>query len=298
MKVIILLVLIGIAASLAMVALRRARLLWHSGRLLELIPPEETSLAQGAWVVFFQNLYGITPPGYKRALFGVPRISFEFWATAGEVSIRCWCPDRLEPMLRVHLSTACPGIEITNAPGSDETLGNRTARAQLMLWRDPIHQTAEKNGDALRGVLLALAAAPFAVLQVVVSPDPGWQRRALRDYDRLASPDSTEGFLRKLLAELVSIILPATQHAAPSSPAHVKPSIKLQLPAPDKALRAGFRVAIRLAVSAPRTADAKHQMHALSSAFRACDGANGLRPTHVWLRRNFDRSLIERRSDG
>jgi len=63
-------------------------------------------------------------------------------------------------------------------------------------------------------------------------------------------------------------------------------------------MRPGWRTEVRLRVEGPTTGDAKRALHALSSSLRACDGANGMRPVHVWRAQAFDDAIKERRPPG
>jgi hypothetical protein len=69
-------------------------------------------------------------------------------------------------------------------------------------------------------------------------------------------------------------------------------------PPPDKADRLGYRTELRLRVSAPTTGLARRHMQTLASSFRALDGSNGLRSQRVWLRRRFDKAILQCRPPG
>ncbi len=302
MRLVISLILVEVASGLLLYLLRHARRTWHQGQLLELDVTENASFDPKAWIGFFRNLYGMTPPGWKRALFGLPHMTFEFRLEQGEVSAYAWCPERLQNLLRVHLQTASPGLQVRASEVAPAAFGRRAARARLVLWRDSVHPLAEPRDDSLRGVLVALADAPRAVMQVAISPEVGWQGRALRLYDqahdghrRSGAGGAVVGELAGLLREVASIFVPPTSYGPASQAPPARPSMKLELPPPDKALRPGYGVEVRLRIEGSTTGEAKRHMHALGSAFRACDGANGLRPAPVWRGAVFDRSIAERR---
>ena len=106
--------------------------------------------------------------------------------------------------------------------------------------------------------------------------------------------NSTTG---SLLREAVSIVLPLTAQPEPRGGSGA-PSRRLELPSPDKAERPGYRCAIRLRTDGRTVDGARSSSHAVASALRVLDGANGVRPARVIRRRGFDRALRERHPGG
>jgi hypothetical protein len=292
MKLLLLFGLCPIAAALAAAAVAGRRMRRDPGILIELLPPAAGVLELEAWVVFFRSLYGIARPWWKRWLRGQPSLALEFWSSAGQVQARIWVPSDLEALVATHLRSALPGIELT-ALGAQPLPEGPAARSRLGFWRDSLNSLESGRVDGLRGVLGALAATEHGVIQVVVSPDVGWQGRALRELDQIAVGQSRgllPGLLAGLLDGLFNLVLPAPgKPASTPRPSHLNPR-----PPADKAAQPGYSAELRLRTAAPTRALAKQQLHALASAFRSLDGGNGLRPKRVWLGGRFDRELLGR----
>ena len=273
---------------LGLYGLRRLRTREAAGTLLELLPPAASALDMTEWINLYRGLFGMAAPWWRRALVGQPWLSLEFWGEGGQVRPRCWVPNRLLPLARLHLATALPGLEIVPVE-TEPQLGAPSVHARLGLWRDPLHPLGESKADALRTVVSTLASADQAVVQMVISPDVDWQRRALKQLDGMSGARST-GLIRGVAGELIDIATP-TRHPGPQHRTDLPPSAKLQLPPSEKALMPCFRVEARLRTSAATKAQAKALMHALTSAFRGLDGQNALRPRRVLSGRAFDRAL-------
>jgi hypothetical protein len=274
---------------------RRLRTREAAGTLLELLPPAASALDMTEWTNLYRALFGMAAPWWRRALVGQPWLSLELWSEGGQVRPRCWVPNRLLPLARLHLATALPGLEI--APVETEPqLRAPAVRARLALWRDALHPLGESKADALRTVVSTLASADQAVVQLVISPDVDWQRRALKQLDAMSGARST-GLIRGVAGELIDIATPM-RPAGPQHRTDLPPSAKLQLPPAEKALVPTFRVEARLRTSATTKAQAKALMHALTSAFRGLDGPNALRPRRVFSARAFDRAVSAHSAPG
>jgi hypothetical protein len=291
MKLLLVFGLLAIAAALAATAVHQRRAHRDSGVLLELRPPAASTLEPEAWVVFFQSLYGIARPWWKRWLSGQPSVSLEFWSTDGQIHACIWLPSDLRDLVSTHLASALPGVELTAM--STVFQKETAARSRLGFWRDSINSLESGRLDALRGILGALAATEHGVVQIVISPDVGWQGRALRRLDQIAGGQSQSllpGLFVWMLDGLFDLVLPAPKNSASAPKAsHLNPP-----PPADKAAQPGYTAELRLRTATPTTAQAKHQLQALATAFRALDGSNGLRPKRVWLGRRFDRQLLNR----
>ncbi len=273
----------------------RSRTRKQPGLIYEIVPPDGSQWEPGDWVVFYRTLFSMSAPWWKRFVLGQPWFSLEFWAADGRVAARCWFPKRLEAMVRAQLTTAVPGLELAPVT-SDPQLIEPAVRSRLQLWREALYALGHPKADALRGILGALSAGQAGVVQLVLSPDVGWQGRALRRIDRQASVSGSQGLLSGILWELFDIFFgwllpkPAVPAGQPT-PSLTRP----ELPS-AKAREPGYQVELRLRVSAPSSGEAKGVMHSVVSAFRALDGENGLRPARVWLGRRFDSDVVRRRS--
>ena len=296
LHIILPLLVVVIAAVGAAAATIRSRYDRRPGVLLDLIPPEGSASDLRAWVLFFGSLYAIAHPWWKRWLLGQPWVVFELWSEDQNLGARCWAPARLERLVTVLVGSALPGIEVRPAR-EDPGLRYPATRTRLRQDRDPLYALADPKADQLRSVMLALAAAPSGVIQLALSPDVGWQTRALRQLDQAAGLPPERG----LVMSVVGWIVDGLFHLVLHDPGEVKATPKRpSRPAPpsDKAMRPGYRAEIRLRVAAPTDGEAKAQMHALVAACRGFDGANGLRPAHVWFGRSFDKAVTSRRTPG
>lgn len=290
--------LLVLVVALALLAVLRwslrSRTRQQAGLTYEIVPSAEAEWEAAAWVSFFRMLFGMSSPWWKRLVIGQPWITLEFWSHGGRVAARCWCPQRLATLVRTALTTTLPGAEIRSGPEA-ATLAEPAARSRLVFWREALHPLGQPKGDALRAVLDALSGDPSGVVQVVLSPDVGWQGRALRRLDQLSGVSSSPGLLSGVLGELFDIVFGGIM-AKPPTPAGRPPPVATRpQPPATKAHQPGYQVEVRVRVSAPTSGEAKQVMHSVASAFRALDGGNGLRPARVWLGRRFDTDLVHHR---
>ncbi len=284
------------AIVLALAALRwwlHARARRRPGLTCDIMPSGDSTWDAAAWVAFFRTLFGMSSPWWKRLVIGQPWITLEFWCVDGRVTTRCWFPQGLAALVRTSLATTLPGAEIRS--GADEiTLAEPAARSRLRLWREALYPLGQPRVDALRGILGALSSVPSGVVQIVLSPDAHWEGRALKERDGLAGAPTSHSLVSGVVSELVDILfgwmLPRPASTGDQSP---PPSVR-PLPPVEKAMEPGFRVEARIRVSGRSATSAKQAMHAVIAAFRPLDGANGLRPTRVWLGQRFDRRLVRR----
>src|SRR6202162_4747847 len=90
-------------------------------------------------------------------------------------------------------------------------------RTRLRLDRDPLHSLADPKPESLRSVMLALAEAPAAVVQLAINPDVSWQKRALLQLDQLAGLEPERGLVVSLLGwgvdGLFHLVLPEQPHS-------------------------------------------------------------------------------------
>src|SRR5450759_2097629 len=216
----------------------------------------------------------------------------------GVITPRCWFPEELEPLVTAQLRTVLPGCVIQEATADPFTSDLPAVRSRMQLWRDPLWQLAAEKAGALGAVTTSMAAAGSAVVQIVLSPDIGWQRRALIRLDQLAGLPTTNSMLMRIvywpIGALCSAILPepiADPIRKPRS--HLEP-----MPPADKAASPGYVAEIRIKAWSATGGQAKHSVQAIASGFRSLDGANGLRPARVWFGRHFDRALAVRSRPG
>ena len=268
------------ACAGALVALR----MWERRRpwvLLDILPPEGTGADLKRWNLFFRSLYAISRPWWKRIVLGQPSVIFELWSAGGDLGARCRVPQRLERMVGVLLRSAMPGAQIQPAPETPALGDGPAARSRLKLDREPLHALGDMRPEPLLAVMQALAEAPSAHVQMTVTPDVGWQTRALGQLDAAAglAPE------RNLFASTLGWAVDSAFHLVlPSAGEEHRERTRPSRPAPPKAKAwsPGYSTDIRLRVEAPSDGEAKAHMHALVAAFRGFDGANGLRPARTW----------------
>ena len=261
------LTLLVAAIGLAIVRERERR---RPGVLLDILPPEGASADLRSWKLFYQSLYAISHPWWKRLLFGQPSIVLGLWSQDGDLGTRCWAPARLERMVTVLLRGAIPGAQLQPSSAQIDLPGS-AARARLRLDIDPLHALAEPRSEPLRSVTQALAETPSGLVQLAVSPDVGWQKRALRQIDALAGVEPERGLFTSVLSWLLDGLFHLILPEQPTSPGPTsRPS--RPMPPTGKASAPGYRTEIRLRVSASSDSEAKAQMHGLVAAFRGFDG--------------------------
>src|SRR6266851_3519730 len=284
---------IALTASLTYLRNRPGR-----GQLVEILPPDSAELDLRAWTHLFQGLYGMSRPWWKRWLFGQPSIALELVADGGVITPRCWFSEELEPLVMAQLRTVLPGCVIQEAAADSFTSDLPAVRSRMQLWRDPLWPLATGGADALGAVTTSIAAAGTAVVQIVISPDVGWQRRSLIRLDQLAGLPTTNGVLIRIVSwpigALCSAILPEPVADPTRKPrSHLEP-----MPPADKAASPGYLAEIRIKAWSAKRGQAKHSVQAIASGFRSLDGANGLRPARVWFGRHFDRAFAARSGPG
>jgi hypothetical protein len=266
------------------------------GVLLELLPPDGVAVSLQSWHDFFQALYAIARPRWKRWLIGQPWLTFEFWAEDGIVRVRCWMPERVERLVRTQLLPAVPGLAVREADSVRE-LPPVAGRARLRLDRDPLYPLGDPRPEPLAGVINALSSTSRGVFQLALQPDVGWQSEACRRLDVLAGIRPAPLNLASLLSGGIDFLFDLVL-ARPSKhqPARTKPAHSHPMPPLSKASQPGYRAELRLRAAGSTSAEARASVHSLMAAFRSFDGANGLRPKRVWLGARFDRSLLSRRA--
>jgi len=278
------------------------RALWPPKRaLLRIIPPADGVYSREAWVSFFRSLLALTPPAWKRLIAGVPWTTLEYRYAEDKLSVSCSCPEAAIHLVTAALAAALPGADVHLEPEGALTLqGPFTARARLRLWREPLHAIGEVRLGDTDSVIAAMAIASESVLQISIAHDPAWESKAQRRLDRLSGHGPQRNFvvdvLLSTLAEIVSIFLPFLfpKSTSDTTGRNEPPSFRAALPAGDKAFKPAYLAEIRLAASASNRGLAKQAVHAMIGGFRGLDGANSLRPRHVFLAKRFDRALVQR----
>ena len=150
----------------ALLSLIRERLGRKQRDLITISPSAGSDSDSSAWPDFFRGLAAVCPPWWKRAVFGVPWLSFEFESTWGQVVARCGCPRHLTALVTSSLRAAVPGVQVDVADHADLPLAKMpAARARLALWREPLYPLSQAHLDPLAAGLGALAATPGGIVQ-------------------------------------------------------------------------------------------------------------------------------------
>src|SRR5260370_42702094 len=121
-------------------------------------------------------------------------------------------------------------------------------RAGLRLDRAPLHSLADPKPESLRSVMLALAEAPAAVVQLAISPDVSWQKRALHELDQLAGLEPERGLVVSLLGWVVDGLFHLVLPEQPDPPRPARRPSRPAAPA-AKAWSPGYRSHLRPTVS-------------------------------------------------
>ena len=279
--------------GLALAGLGYVRARPAKGVLIELLPPDSTELDVRAWVHFFQGLYAMSRPWWKRWILGQPWIALELSAAGGVITARIWFPHELEQLVLAQLHAAIPGC-VFREPAGDPLSKLPAARSRVKLWRDPLWAVAFDKADGLNAVAVAMSRSSPAIVQIAISPDVGWQRRALVRLDQLSGiPTTGNAVMRAIswpIGRVTSAMLPEPVAEPASKPkSHLAPT-----PPADKASRPGYCTEIRIKAWAEGRGSAKRAVQSIAAGFRRLDAENGLRPQRVWFGRHFDRQLAAR----
>jgi hypothetical protein len=288
--------------ALQLVAPRLQRQLrQQSLHCLRVLPPADARFQPEAWLACYRTLYAIATPWWKSWFVGQPAVVFEYRANADRLSAWCWFPSDLAGTVSNALSAAVPGVEL-RAEEDIELPAMPAARARLRQWREPLYPLGAPRHDALASAVAALEESSEGLLQVSISPDTGWERRATRRLNHIGDDRPSTPLTLRILMKL--LILPfdlffeifwsssrSTSYEPPPPP-RPRP-IRPPLP-DDKAYEACWRADVRICCWAERGSIARQSLRPVAGAFQALDGENRLRQKRVWWRPGFEDSMRNR----
>lgn len=258
---------------------RAARMCADARRIQVLAPPDVA--AHGAQTLWM-GLHAILRPAWKRLLFGQPHLAWEVEARPDALDISLWVPRTIPPgLVERTVESAWPGTRAESC-GDMALLSDRgqTAVTELVLAQPecfPIGDAPDTEPLRLAlGVMTALEPDESAAIQILARPATSAARlpllRAARRLRR-AAPATAAPFW-------------ATGSGRGGSRAVSRP---LMDPTVDQDVRAIlakassplWQCSVRVAVSAPRRAQASGKIHALAGAFAVFEGRNGFRRRRV-----------------
>jgi hypothetical protein len=168
-----------------LLAWRHKRLVTGARWLTVAAPPEVTKEAAAA---FWTTLVGVlTPPGWRRRLYGCPHVGWEYTWTGRALTIRVWVPGTVptgavEAAVRAAWPAATMTIVDAAAPIPAE-VGEQVGGAHWPQHTDGLPLRSEHDSDPLRALLAAGAEVrhrEHACVQILARPAPARRVRAAR----------------------------------------------------------------------------------------------------------------------
>lgn len=156
-------------------------------------PPEVTEKAAAA---FWTTLVGVlTPSVWRRRVYGIPHVGWEYTWTGRALTIRVWVPGTVPPgAVEAAVRAAWPAATLTTAEAAapiPQTVGEQVGGAHWPQSADVLPLRTEHDVDPLRALLSAGAEVrhrEHAVVQILARPATARRVRAAR---RTAAASST-----------------------------------------------------------------------------------------------------------
>jgi hypothetical protein len=239
-------------------------------------------------------------PAWKRLLRGQPWIALEFQSQGGRVVARSWYPKDLESLILTAFRLALPGAELVSEVEPPAMPKTPAARARLRLWRYPLYPLGQPRADGLSAAIVALATGREGLVQLVLAPDVGWERRAANQLAQLSGESPRDNLVFKLIRGSADIIFdlcfPSRGPVKPNPPPAPRPM--LPQPPAGKASMPCWKSDVRLCCWAAAPGLAKRALRPVLAGYQTLDGENCLRPQRVWWRSLFDGALARRLGPG
>ncbi|MFC7762721.1 helicase HerA domain-containing protein [Catellatospora bangladeshensis] len=304
----------GVAARDKVLAWRHTRYATGARWLTVAAPPEVTpESAQAFWTTVMGVL---TPSVWRRRIYGMPHIGWEYTWTGRTLTIRVWVPGTVPPgAIEAAIRAAWPAATLTiadAAPPIPATVVEQVGGAHWPQSADALPLRTEYDADPLRALLSAGAEVrdrEYACVQILARPAPPRRVRAAR---RTAAATSTHphgrpdvaaravsGVARLLTEPLIWVLDAFTPGTSRRTPARTPVRAGDRDPVAtadarqivDKAITVPhFEIAIRFAVAAEaaKTVPDKQKArqirerlvglgHTIASAAAAYTGPNRLR---------------------
>jgi hypothetical protein len=171
----------------SLVAGWRHRQLARGARLVAVAPPPEVNPAGAA--ALWTNLIGVlTPPTWRRLVYGIPHVAVEYAWAGRQLTISVWTPGTVPPgVAEAAVRAAWPGATTTTAPAGPPIPADivaATGGSLVPALPDTLPLAVDHDTDPLRP-LVAVGAlvrpGEHAAVQVLARPaPPGRARRARR----------------------------------------------------------------------------------------------------------------------
>ncbi|MET7808578.1 type IV secretory system conjugative DNA transfer family protein [Micromonospora chersina] len=186
---------LGVLAATAIVGAVFAQdqlLAWRHGRLVTgarwltiAAPPEVTKEAAAA---FWTTLVGVlTPPGWRRRLYGCPHVGWEYTWTGRALTIRVWVPGIVPAgAVEAAVRAAWPAATMTTVDAAapiPAEVGEEVGGAHWPQHTDVLPLRSDHDADPLRALLAAGAEVrhrEHACVQILARPASARRVRAAR----------------------------------------------------------------------------------------------------------------------
>ncbi|WP_238453082.1 hypothetical protein [Micromonospora sp. ATA51] len=168
-----------------LLAWRHKRLVAGARWLTIAAPPEVTKEAAAA---FWTTLVGVlTPPGWRRRLYGYPHVGWEYTWTGRALTIRVWVPGTVPPgAVQAAVRAAWPAATMTTTDAAapiPAEVGEEVGGAHWPQQPDVLPLRSEHDADPLRALLAVGAEVrhrEHACVQILARPAPARRVRAAR----------------------------------------------------------------------------------------------------------------------
>ncbi|MFC4071904.1 type IV secretory system conjugative DNA transfer family protein [Actinoplanes subglobosus] len=248
---------------------RHRRLLTGARWVIIAAPPEVQASSAAA---FWTSMAGVLGTGnrWRRLLFGIAHVVWEYSWAGRTLTIRLWVPGTVPSGVAENaIRAAWPSSTITVAPAPGPPIPDGVAeQAGGGLWLqhpETLPLRTDHDADPLRALLSAgsgIRDREYACVQVLARPATG---RRIRRATRLAASPRSSGGGDQLVRALIEPLLwlvdalipgPPRKTAAPARPVRDPVADARQRQVVDKAIRVPhFEITIRYAVASTRPGD-------------------------------------------
>jgi hypothetical protein len=306
-------VLAGYVACRNLAASWRHRRLARDARIVTIAAPPQVD-PEGARELWTTLVGVLTPSTWRRRLYGVPHVAWEYTWTGRRLAITIWVPGIVPPgAVEAAVHAAWPGAACTTGPATPPIplpAGEATGGALVPALPDHLPLGVDHKADPLRPLVAAgaqIRSSEHACVQILARPAPPRRARAARrtparlrhggNSDPVAR---TAGGMARVLVEpvlwLVEVFLPGPpRRTTTGRDTHAGTAGVVRDPVQERDARAVldkttsggplYEVAIRYTVTANAGDRANRERvrrrlrglaHAIASAFAAHTAANKL----------------------
>jgi hypothetical protein len=303
-------VLAGYVACRNLVASWRHRRLARDARMVTIAAPPQVDV-EGARELWTTLVGVLTPSTWRRRLYGMPHVAWEYTWTGRQLAIAIWVPGVVPPgAVEAAVQAAWPGAACTTGPATPPvplSAGEATGGALVPALPDHLPLGVDHKVDPLRPLVAAgaqIRGREHACVQILARPAPPRRARAARRtparlrHGRGDPVARTAGGLARVLVEpvlwLVEVFLPGPARRTSSQTRDAATAV-VRDPVQERDARAVldkttasgplYEVAIRYAVTTHVGDRANRERarrrlrglaHAIASAFAVHTAANKL----------------------